>query len=493
MHRNTRRRFLTVCATTIAASGVLAGSGSAASTTDAGGEVPPQPPEAVAGWSAARGGYGNTAAVGSDHGFGDGFDFDTLEVDWTADAGGLPVVDDGIVYLPVEGAVHALDAADGSLEWQSEDVGASEPPTVAYGTIFVSGERGVTALDAANGDVRWQTSVSDAATDSDADEPAVSPPTVAFERVYVSADSGLSAIDCETGEIDWRCDSVTVTIGDPWEEQNEVDRTIEGGVAATDECVFVLAEAGTIVGLDPLTGEQGLTLDTYYYYLNDLVATDGRVFVRTESEEVVAYDSTTGEREERWSGGIRRLAVRGETLVFVTGYELVAVDLESGDERWSVGKYSHSIGDPVIACNAVLVNFGLQGGKYENSLVAFDLDDGSEQWVFSRTESAFVGGRCAVADRTIYIDDGGLTTIRANESERDEGDEEAEGDTGDDERGEADETDGPDSNTADEVQAGSDETEDGGETDVQNESDDPETDGEQRTRYMLRAMWSWIS
>jgi len=124
--------------------------------------------------------------------------------------------------------VHALDAADGSLEWQSEDVGASEPPTVAYGTIFVSGERGVTALDAANGDVRWQTSVSDAATDSDADEPAVSPPTVAFERVYVSADSGLSAIDCETGEIDWRCDSVTVTIGDPWEEQNEVDRTIEG-------------------------------------------------------------------------------------------------------------------------------------------------------------------------------------------------------------------------------------------------------------------------
>jgi len=254
---------------------------------------------------------------------------------------------------------------------------------------------GVTALDAANGDVRWQTSVSDAATDSDADEPAVSPPTVAFESgVYVSADSGLSAIDCETGEIDWRCDSVTVTIGDPWEEQNEVDRTIEGGVAATDECVFVLAEAGTIVGLDPLTGEQGLTLDTYYYYLNDLVATDGRVRSnRVRGGRRLRFDDrrARGEMEER---GIRRLAVRGETLVFVTGYELVAVDLESGDERWSVGKYSHSIGDPVIACNAVLVNFGLQGGKIRKlARRASDLDDGSEQ-VFSRTESAFVGGVC---------------------------------------------------------------------------------------------------
>lgn len=479
------------CATTVTASGVLAGSASAASTTDAEGELPPQPPEAVAGWSAARGGYGNTAAVGSDHGFGDGFDFDALEVDWTSDAGGLPVVDDGIVYLSVEGAVHALDAADGSLEWQSEDVGASEPPTVAYGTVFVSGERDVTALDAANGDVRWQTSVSDA--DSDTDETTISPPTVAFERVYVYADGGLSAIDCETGEIDWRRDSVTVTIGDPWEEQDEVDRTIEGGVAATDERVFALAEAGTIVGLDPLTGEQRLTIDTYYYYLYDLVATDERVFVRTESEEVAAYDSATGEREEGWGGGIRRLAVRGETLVFVTRYELVAIDLESGDERWSVGKYSHSIGDPVIACNAVLVSFGVQGGEYENSLVAFDLDDGVEQWVFSRTESAFVGGECVVADRTIYIDDGGLTAIRANEDERDEGDEEAAGDAGDDERGETDETDDSDSNTAAEVQDEPNETEEGGETDTQNESDGSKTDGEQRILYTLRTMWSWVA
>lgn len=493
MISNTRRRFLAGCATTIAASGVLAGSGSAASTTDAGGELPPQPPEAVAGWSAARGGYGNTAAVGSDHGFGDGFDFDALEVDWTVDAGGLPVVDDGIVYLSAEGAVHALDAADGSLEWQSEDVGASDPPTVAYGTVFVSGERSVTALDAANGDVRWRTSVSDAATDSDTDETTISPPTVAFERVYVCADGGLSAIDCETGEIDWRRDSVAVTVGDPWEERDEVDRTLEGGVAATDERVFAIAEAGTIVGLDPLTGEQQLTSDTDYYYLYDLVATDERVFVRTESEEVVAYDSTTGEREEGWGGGIRRLAVRGETLVFVTGYELVAIDLESGDERWSVGKYSHSIGDPVIACNAVLVSFGVQGGEYENSLVAFDLDDGGERWVFSRTESAFVGGGCAVADRTIYIDDGGLTAIRANEGERDERDEEAEGETGDDERVEADETDSPDSDTADEEQAGPDEIEDGGEADVQNESDDSKTDGGQRIRYTLRTMWRWVS
>ncbi len=191
-------------------------------------------------------------------------------------------------------------------------------------------------------------------------------------------------------------------------------------MVAADGRVFAIAEQGTIVGLEPLTGEPKLTIGTNYYYLYDLVATGGRVVVRTESEVVAAYDPETGEREGTWNGGVRRVAVRGDTLVFVTRYELVAIDLESGEKRWSVGKYSHAIGVPVIACDVVLVGFGLQGGQYENCLVAFDIDDGSERWVRSRSDSAHVGERCVVADRTIYIDDGGVTAIRAVSEDRDE-------------------------------------------------------------------------
>ncbi|SEQ96406.1 PQQ-binding-like beta-propeller repeat protein [Natrinema salaciae] len=418
----TRRRFLKGCATAAAAGSVLTGTGGAVPTDDTAendvrendvvDELPPHPPEAAGGWSAFRGGYGKTAAVGSDHGFGDGFAFDTLEADWTADVAGLPVVDDGTAYVSVDGTVRALNAADGSIEWQSKAVGASEPPTVGYGTVYVSGEKTVTALDSASGDVLWQTAL-------DADDPSVSAPTVAFERVYVCADGTLYAIDCETGTIDWRRDSVTINVGDPWNEPKEVERAIGHEVVANDEHVFTIAESGTIAGLDPLTGEEQLATDTYYYHLSDLTATDDSVFVRTESEAVVAYDSSTGERDGVWDGGIRRFAVRGGMLVFVTRYRLVAVDLESGDQQWAVGNYSHCIGEPVIACNTVLVSIGLRGGEYKNSLVAFDLDDGSEQWVFSRAESASVGGRCVVANRTIYIDDGGLTAIRRGGSGRD--------------------------------------------------------------------------
>ena len=419
MWDNTRRQFLKGCVTTVGAGGVVAGSSGAASASNAAGETPSHPPEAASGWSAYRGGYGNTAAVGFDHGFGSGFDYGSLETDWTADASGLPVVNDTTVYLPVEGSVHAYNAADGSLEWRSEDVGASKQPTVAYGTVYVGGDGSIAALDPTSGTVRWRTALSDGTTGGDGT--SVSSPTVAFGHVYAYVDETLYAVDRETGRNEWHRSSVTVTLERPGQEQSEVERALDGEAVANDERVFTIAKSGTIVGLDPQTGTQQLTVDTHYYHLRDLTVTDERLFVRTDSEMVAAYDASTGERDEEWSGCIRRLAVREGTLVFVTRYQLVAIDLERGEQRWSVGKYSHSIGDPVIACNSVLVSFGVQGGRYENSLVAFDLEDGSEQWTFSRSENAAVGERCVVADQTIYIDDGGLTAIRRTDGERTDG------------------------------------------------------------------------
>lgn len=425
MPGNTRRRFVKGCATAAMVGGVVAQSSAGSSTDDKdeGNGLPPRPPEAATGWSAYRGGYGNAAAVGADHGFGDGFEFEALEPDWESDAAGLPVVDDGTVYLSSEGTVHALDADDGTLVWRSEDVGATDPPTVAYDTVYVGGSGSVTALDPAIGTVLWQTDLADADTgtaDADPDTDAtVSPPTVAFGTAYAYCDGRLYALDAETGAVDWTRDSVTVTQGDPWEDQATVERSLAGDPVATDEYVFAIAEAGTLVGFDPLTGEQRVTTDTYYHYLLDLAATDDRVYVRTGSEAVAAYDQATGEREDAWHGPIRRIAVREDVLIFVTRYELVAVDLETGDQRWTVGNYSHTIGAPVIACNTVLVGFGVEGREYENSLVAFDIADGSERWAFSRTGTDQIGERCAVADRTIYVDDGGLTAIRAGDGDED--------------------------------------------------------------------------
>ncbi|WP_408960081.1 PQQ-binding-like beta-propeller repeat protein [Natrinema sp. 74] len=431
-------------------------------------DVAPRPPEAATDWSTARCGPGRTGAVGFSDGFGEAFEFDALETDWTTDAEALPVVADGTAYLSVEGAVRALDTADGSLEWQCKGIGAHGQPTVAYGTVYARCDNTVVALDAATGAVQWETTVADAADDT------VASPTVAFGTVYVFTEECLTAIDCKTGAVEWTRSGVELSIGDPWEEPETVSRSLERNVVADDDRIYAIAEKGTIVGLDPLTGDLDLTIKTNYYYLYDLVVAGGRVFVRTQSEVVAAYDSETCERVGIWYGGIRRIAVRDETLVFVTRYELVAIDLESGEERWSVGKYSHAIGDPVIACDTVFVSIGLQGGQYENSLVAFDIDDGSERWVRQRTGSAYVGERCVVADRTVYIDDGGLTAIRVSSDDGGDGDDSADdqpqpntGDAADDETHddgsdveEPPKTDARDA--ADDVQEDPNETADGG-------------------------------
>ncbi|WP_254522639.1 PQQ-binding-like beta-propeller repeat protein [Natrinema caseinilyticum] len=426
MRGNARRQFLKGCATAAVAGGMFSVSSGAGATTDrrtGTDELRTQPPEMATGWSTNRGDYGRTAAVGSVDGFESGFDFDALETDWTTDVEALPVVADGTAYLSVEGVVHAFDTTDGALEWRSEDIGASGQPTAAYETVYVGGDGIVTALDAATGDVRWQTAV------VGADHAAIEALTVAFGMVYALAEGSLTAIDCESGSVEWARESISVSVGGPAGEQSNVNRALQRCVASADGRIFTIAEAGTIAAFDPLTGTSELAIETDYYYLYDLVATDGTVFVRTESEVVAAYDSTTGEREELWHGGVRQVAVSEDTLAFATRYELVAVDLETGDERWTVGKYSHAFGDPVIADDAVLVSLGLQGGRYENSLVAFDVDTGRERWIFSRTKSATVGERCVVADRTVYIDDGGLTAIRTPSRDSENGDDQGDDQT----------------------------------------------------------------
>lgn len=83
---------------------------------------------------------------------------------WTTDRGsptGPPVVADGTVYLSGIEALWALDTGDGSQRWRfvRESGSPTTPPTVHDGTVYVTErtERVVYALDAADGSVVWQT------------------------------------------------------------------------------------------------------------------------------------------------------------------------------------------------------------------------------------------------------------------------------------------------------------------------------------------------
>ncbi|ELZ20286.1 PQQ repeat protein [Halosimplex carlsbadense 2-9-1] len=116
----------------------------------------------------------------------------------TADPLAAPSVGDGIVYVSLGGAVHAVDASDGTREWRFA-TGFDRPsrPAVGDGTVYVSAKN-VYALDAATGTERWRHVNTYA--DRDADRvPRHDAPVVAGDRVY----AGLGALDAATGERVW--------------------------------------------------------------------------------------------------------------------------------------------------------------------------------------------------------------------------------------------------------------------------------------------------
>jgi len=124
---------------------------------------------------------------------------------WTTDRGsptGPPVVADGTVYLPGIEALWALDTTDGSQRWRfvRESATSTTPPTVHDGTVYVTErtERVVYALDAADGSILWQTP---------AELRVSAPPYLAVGEfvdkpwVFVGTERGrVHRVDPETGE-----------------------------------------------------------------------------------------------------------------------------------------------------------------------------------------------------------------------------------------------------------------------------------------------------
>jgi len=116
----------------------------------------------------------------------------------TTDPLAAPSVGDGTVYVSLGGAVHALDASDGTREWRFA-TGFDRPsrPAVDDGTVYVSAKN-VYALDAATGAERWRYVNTQVGRHTDR-VPRQDAPVVAGDRVY----AGLGALDAETGERVW--------------------------------------------------------------------------------------------------------------------------------------------------------------------------------------------------------------------------------------------------------------------------------------------------
>ena len=262
-----------------------------------------------------------------------GLDLATGDVRWSTlliqSTGGHPAVSsptvtDGVAYVSTTtGELAAIDIEDGSVVWSIvvDDQVAPQPNgfslsgiSVADGVVAVySMSSGmIYAFDAATGEQDWTLQVADSMTATPVaggnytlpDVPSVSTPAIADGRLYLSigwytgdANQSLMAIDLASGEALWTADLGSIDLSDP-NRQRGVSQPY-----VTPDAVIV-----------SIGGPDG----------NHLIA--------------VAPD--TG--DQRWDQRLSDEQSSSMSIVGDTGYVagtdgvLTGIDLQTGDERWSV-------------------------------------------------------------------------------------------------------------------------------------------------------------
>lgn len=159
------------------------------------------------------------------------------------------------------GHVHALDAADGTLKWETQfetPVRDPTPTVVADGTVYVfDAEQSLRAFDADNGEERWTAAF-------DGESVSGWRPAVANDRAFVGSRDELHALDVADGSDRWRIELD--------------DDDVAGPPAVVDGVVHVSDTGGVVYAID-VTGEERWRVDVDTQLRTGPVVANGRLYV----------------------------------------------------------------------------------------------------------------------------------------------------------------------------------------------------------------------
>lgn len=300
---------------------------------------------------------------------------------WTSEAftRWQPAVSDGMVYVTNfdpsnDGSAIALDAQDGTEQWRTTLDASGENGTVVVDDRFVVAyDRTLVALDPRTGERLWTETTNGA----DASELLVA--DEATGTVLLASRSGIEAFRAATGEKRWETDTVRGLVHAP---------------AVYDGRVFAVGEVDQTPSLVALSLADGS--DRWRSELTSTpesaspVATREGVIV-PEDRTLVVHDRETGERRrELYSFGgdasdvPRTVAVDGGT-VFVTGESrAVAVDSETGTERWRRDASVPYTGGLCVGAETVV--FPVDEPEFapeKKTISAFDRESGEMRWHYA--------------------------------------------------------------------------------------------------------------
>jgi outer membrane protein assembly factor BamB len=332
-----------------------------------------------------------------------------------------PVVKDGVVFaMDAEGAVTAVNAANGDVKWTAETLPEDQDVAAIGGGIGVDGDAvfvatgfgEVLALNASSGKIKWRHALLN---------PIRAAPTIAGGRVYVvSIDNQLSALNEETGEVEWQHRGIAEAA------------TLMGASnpAVVGDSVVVAYGSGEIYNLRAENGRvswnYALTTPTQIGALPAIadirglpVVDRGHVFAISHSGRMAAIDQRTGDRNwEADIGGINTPVVAGDAVYILSNDgQLVALTRESGRVAW-VQEMQHLTdptdkgSDPVYWTGPVLGGGRLWLTNSIGELVGFSPVDGKQTDKIDIDSPLYIPP--VIANDTIYVvtDEGELVALR---------------------------------------------------------------------------------
>lgn len=255
-----------------------------------------------------------------------------------------PAYDTDTAYVPLRnGALVAVDMNTGRISWR-RDVSSAIAPSVGDGLVFVAGEGHVEALAAANGRTRWQTPLPGRLL------------TITWDNSWLlcsNADGDLAALRASDGELLWRSALGSALVLPP---------------AAGLDRVYVALENGDVVSLNLVDGQQ-LWKRALPGRVTGLSATDGQLLAGTTGKAIFSLELATGRQRWRWrvGGDVSGPAASDDRHVYFAARDNVlrAVDIRSGNLRWTAELPARPVGGPQVLAGRVVVPLATTVGIFD--------------------------------------------------------------------------------------------------------------------------------
>jgi eukaryotic-like serine/threonine-protein kinase len=283
--------------------------------------------------------------------------------------------------------IHKLEG----VKWKFKTGGyVTSSPALANGLLYFGSEDGnFYALDSENGVEIWRFHT---------DKPIHSSPAVSNGLVYFQGNDGFTyALDDKSGEQKWKADtgpdrptdydflSASPTVLDKIVYIAGGNANLYALQGETGEALWIIPEAD---GWGPVRSSPAIVGDTVYF---------------TAGRSLLALDSQTG--KEKWVYKSRVLArsspAVGDGLVVFgdNGSMIYGVDSKTGAEKWK-----YLINYYWVVSTAAISNGIVYVGGDDSYLNALDAQTGKEKWRF-KTRGETIWSSPAIVDDVIYIGD----------------------------------------------------------------------------------------